>query len=302
MKPMRHNRLLSIAPQLALALVFAAVSGQFAKLSAQERSFLWKAQGSENTVYILGSIHLLKRDSAALKPIVQEVFSKSKRLVFEIDLLNEGPAKFQQLLMQKGVNLDGKLLAQQLSPETYALTARRAGELGVDLKLLAPLKPWVVALTMVVMQLQKLGYDPSLGIDHQLAQRAKQANKPVAGLETAEFQMDIFNHLTLAQQEMFLRQSLLEMELLGEAVEDMVGAWSSGDVERGEKLFLASLRAFPELKEQVLDRRNRRWLPQIEQFLQQGDDILVVVGTAHLLGAHGIIELLKQRGYKLEQM
>jgi uncharacterized protein len=302
MKPMRHNRLLSIAPQLALALVLAAVGGRFAKLSAQERSFLWKASGSENTVYILGSIHLLKRDNATLKPIVQEVFSKSKRLVFEIDLLNEGPAKFQQLLMQKGVNLDGKLLAQQLSPETYALTARRADELSVDIKLLAPLKPWVVALTMVVMQLQKLGYDPSLGIDHQLAQRAKQANKPVAGLETAEFQMDIFNQLTLAQQEMFLRQSLLEMELLPHAVEDMVGAWNSGDVERGEKLFLASLRTFPELKEQVLDRRNRRWLVQIEQFLKQGDDILVVVGTAHLLGAHGIIELLKQRGYKLEQM
>jgi len=302
MKPTRQNRLLSIALQLLLALILAAVSGRFTKLSAQERSFLWKVQGSENAVYILGSIHLLKRDSAALKPIVQEVFSKSKRLVLEIDLLNEGPAKFQQLVMQKGVNLDGKLLASQLSPETYALTARRADELGVDLKLLAPLKPWVVALTMVVMQLQKLGYDPSLGIDHQLAQRAKQANKPVAGLETAEFQMDIFNQLTLAQQEMFLRQSLLEMDLLAEAVEDMVGAWNSGDVERAEKLFLASLRTFPELKEQVLDRRNRRWLPQLEQFLKQSDDILVVVGTAHLLGAQGIIELLKQRGYKLEQM
>ncbi len=302
MKPTRQNRLLSIALQLLLALILAAVSGRFTKLSAQERSFLWKVQGSENAVYILGSIHLLKRDSAALKPIVQEVFSKSKRLVLEIDLLNEGPAKFQQLVMQKGVNLDGKLLASQLSPETYALTVRRAAELGVDLKLLAPLKPWVVALTMVVMQLQKLGYDPSLGIDHQLAQRAKQANKPVAGLETAEFQMDIFNQLTLAQQEMFLRQSLLEMELLAEAVEDMVGAWNSGDVERAEKLFLASLRTFPELKEQVLDRRNRRWLPQLEQFLKQSDDILVVVGTAHLLGAQGIIELLKQRGYKLEQM
>lgn len=302
MKPTRQNRLLSIALQLLLALILAAVSGRFTKLSAQERSFLWKVQGSENAVYILGSIHLLKRDSAALKPIVQEVFGKSKRLVLEIDLLNEGPAKFQQLVMQKGVNLDGKLLASQLSPETYALTVRRAAELGVDLKLLAPLKPWVVALTMVVMQLQKLGYDPSLGIDHQLAQRAKQANKPVAGLETAEFQMDIFNQLTLAQQEMFLRQSLLEMELLAEAVEDMVGAWNSGDVERAEKLFLASLRTFPELKEQVLDRRNRRWLPQLEQFLKQSDDILVVVGTAHLLGAQGIIELLKQRGYKLEQM
>lgn len=299
---MRHNRRLSIAHLIALTLIFAGVGVQAAKLSAQEKTFLWKAQGNNNTVYILGSIHLLKRESAALKPVVLEVFSKSKRLVFEIDLLNEGPTKFQQLLLQKGVNLDGKLLAQQLSPETYELAAQRASELGIDLKVLAPFKPWVVALTMVVMQLRKLGYDPSFGIDHQLAQRAKQAKKPVVGLETAEFQMDIFNHLTLAQQEMFLRQSLLEMELLANAVEDMVRAWNSGDLDLGEKLFLDSIRAFPELKEQVLDRRNRRWLPQIERFLKQDDDILVVVGTAHVVGKQGVIELLKGRGYKLEQM
>lgn len=286
---------------LAIALV-VALAGAKAPLWAQEKSFLWRSQGGENTVYILGSIHLLKRGSAALKPVVQEVFGKSQRLVLEIDLLKEGPERFQQLLAQKGINADGRMLAQQLTPETYELTAQRAAGLGLDIKLLAPFKPWVVALTMVVMQLQKLGYDPSLGIDHQLAQRAKQANKPVSGLETAEFQMDIFNQLTAPQQDAFLRQSLLEMDQLEKAVDDMVAAWNSGDVERGEKLFLDSMRAYPELKDKVLDARNRRWLPQIEELLKQKQDILVVVGTAHLVGPTGVIELLKARGYKLEQM
>ena len=287
---------------LALTLVMTGMSAYFGQLSAQEKSFLWKAPGNANTVYILGSIHLLKRESATLKPIVHEVFDKSKRLVLEIDLLKEGPDKFQQLLMQKGVNLDGKMLPQQLSAETYELAAQKAGELGIEIKLLAPLKPWVVALTMAVMQLQKLGYDPSLGIDHQLAQRAKQENKPVSGLETAEFQMDLFNELTAPQQDMFLRQSLLEMDQLEKAVDAMVGAWNSGDVALGERLFLASMRGYPELKDKVLDARNRRWIPQIEQLLKQNHDVLVVVGTAHLVGKSGVIELLKIRGYKLEQM
>jgi len=293
---------LSIVRVIALMLVYAGANANLANLAAQEKNFLWKAQGGNNTVYILGSIHLLKRDSAALKPIVQEVFSKSKRLVLEIDLVNEGPEKFQQLLAQKGLNPDGKLLAEQLSPETYELTAQKATDLGVDIKLLAPLKPWVVALTMVVMQLQKLGYDPNLGIDHQLAQRARQSGKPVSGLETAEFQMEIFDQLTTAQQEMFLRQSLQEMDQLEKIVDDMVGAWDSGDVARGERLFLESIRAYPDLKDKILDARNRRWIPQIEQFLNQEVDVLVVVGTAHLVGNTGVIELLKDRGYKLEQM
>lgn len=287
---------------ILLALVVAGVSALPAALSAQDKHFLWKAQGGKNTVYLLGSIHLLKRESAVLKPVVQEVFGKSKRLVFEIDLVKEGPEKFQKLLMQKGVNLDGKLLAQQLSPETYAMAAQKATDLGVDIKLLAPLKPWVVALTMVVMQLQKLGYDPNLGVDHQLAQRAQQANKPVSGLETAEFQIEIFSRLSAPQQELFLRRSLLEMEQLEKSVDDMVAAWESGDVDRGERLFLESLRAFPELKDEILDRRNRSWIAPIERFLTQDEDILVVVGAAHLVGKEGVIELLKARGYKLEQM
>lgn len=283
-------------------LAVAAVSARSAPLWGQEKNFLWKASGEKNTVYILGSVHLLKRESATLKPIVEEVFSKSRRLVLEIDLVNEGPAKFQQLLMQKGVNLDGKQLQQQLMPETYELAAQRATDLGVDLKLMASFKPWVVALTMVVMQLQKLGYDANSGIDHQLAQRAKRANKPVSGLETAEFQIDLFSRLSPPEQDMFLRRSLLEMDQLEKSVDDMVDAWNRGDVALGEKLFLESMRGYPELKAKLLDERNRNWIPQIEQFLKQDEDILVVVGAAHLVGEAGVIELLKARGYKLEQM
>jgi uncharacterized protein len=298
--PKRNSRL--PARVLALVLAVSAVSAHSAHLWAQEKNFLWKVPGDKNTVYILGSIHLLKRGSAALKPVVEEVFSKSKRLVLEIDLVKEGPAKFQQLLVEKGVNPEGKLLSEQLSPDTYELAARRASDLGIDLKLLASFKPWVVALTMVVMQLQKLGFDPNSGIDHQLAERAKQANKPVSGLETAEFQIDIFSQLSPPEQEMFLRQSLLEMDQLDKSVDEMVEVWSRGDVAGGEKLFLESMRGYPELKAKVIDERNRNWVPQIEQFLKQDEDVLVVVGAAHLVGNEGVIELLKARGYKLEQM
>ena len=297
-----HRKKLFPARVLAMFLVVAGLGAHCARLWAEEKNFLWKVSGEKNHVYILGSIHLLKRESSALKPVIQEVFTKSKRLVLEIDLVKEGPERFQQLLMQRGINLDGKELEQQLSPETYQLTTQRAVDLGMDLKLLAPFKPWVVALTMVVMQLQKLGYDPNLGIDHQLAQRAKQLNKPVAGLETAEFQIDIFSQLSAPEQDMFLRHSLLEMDQLDKSVDDMVAAWKSGDLARGERLFLESLRAYPELKGKLLDERNRNWVPQIEQFLKQDEDILVVVGAAHLVGKEGVIELLNARGYKSEQM
>jgi len=272
------------------------------ELRAQEKSFLWKVESGKGTVYILGSIHLLKKDSAPLKPVIDEAFDKAKRLVLEVDILNEGPEKMQQLILQKGINLDGQTLQQKVSPETYELATAWANELGIEIKAMNPFKPWVAAVTMLVMHLQKLGYDPNLGVDRQLAQRAKQANKPMAGLESAEFQVGIFDQLSPRLQELMLRQSLAEMEQLSKIVDEMVRAWRAGDVAAAERFFMESMKDYPEIREKFIDERNRNWLPQIEKLLRIEEPALVVVGAAHLVGKNGVIELLKGRGYKLEQL
>ena len=269
---------------------------------AQEKNFLWKVGSDKGSVYLLGSIHLLKSQDAKLKPIIDETFKKAKRLAFEVDLTDENPEKIQKLILQKGINLDGKTLQQKVSKETFQLATVWANDLGIDVKVLIPLKPWLAGLTLTVMTLQKLGYDPDSGVDRQLAGRAKLANKPVSGLETHESQFDIFDRLPPALQEMMLRQSLKEVEQIGGLVDDMVRAWRNGDVVAAEKLFLGSMKEFPEIQEKLLDERNRNWLPQIEKFIGSGEDTLVVVGAAHLVGKNGVIELLKARGYKLEQM
>ena len=271
-------------------------------LWAQEKSFLWRAESGKGTVYLLGSIHMLKREDMALKAVIDETFNKAKRLVFEVDLLDESPEKTRKLILQKGVNLDGKLLQQKVSRETFQWATVWANELGIDIKNLTPLKPWLAGLTLTVLHLQKMGYDPSAGVDRQLARRAQLENKPVNGLETTESQFDLFDRLPAELQEMMLRYSIGEIEQLNKMVDSLVRAWRDGDVATAEKLFLASLAQYPEIQEKLLDERNRNWLPQIEKLLQLGEDTLVVVGAAHLVGKNGVIELLKSRGYKVEQM
>jgi uncharacterized protein YbaP (TraB family) len=268
----------------------------------QEKSFLWKADLGKGTVYLLGSIHMLRREEMALKPIIYETFNKAKRLVFEIDLLDESPEKTQKLIAQKGINLDGKLLQHEVSRETFQWATIWANELGIDIKRLMPLKPWLAGLMMTVLSLQKFGFDPSAGVDRQLAQRAKLANKPVSGLESLESQFAMLDGLPARLQEMMLRQSLADMERVKTTVDEMVRAWRDGDISTAEKLFLGSIKEYPELEEKLLNERNRNWLPQIEKFLQQDEDTLVVVGAAHLVGKNGVVELLKARGYKVEQM
>jgi uncharacterized protein YbaP (TraB family) len=283
---------------LGLGFLLAALAGQ---LSAQEKSFLWKVDSDQNSLYILGSIHLLNKETYPLKQSIENAFEQSKKLVLEIDLRSAGAERVQQLMLQKSASADGTLLHQNVSTETYKTVAMRAKELGIDIRLLSPFKPWVVAITMAAMKLQKLGFDPQLGIDRYFAERAIQANKPTAGLETAEFQLDLFDQFSAKEQELLLRQSMNEMDHVERNVTEIVRAWKSGDVGSLESHLLAGMRDYPEIHRKVIDDRNRRWLPQIESLLARGENALIVVGAAHLVGKNGVIELLKGRGYSVEQ-
>jgi uncharacterized protein len=287
-----------LAAVLELGFLLAGLTGE---LRAQEKSFLWRVNSDQNRLYILGSIHLLKKETYPLKKSIEDAFEQTKKLVLEIDLSSANSQKIQQLMLQKSISTDGTLLHQSVSDETYQAVAKRAKELDIDIRVLSPFKPWVIAMTMAAIKLQQLGFDPSLGVDRHLAERAKQTDKPTAGLETAEFQLDLFDRFSAKEQELLLRQSMDEMDHVERNVTAIVQAWKSGDVGAVERHLLVGMRDYPEIHRKVIDDRNQRWLPQIENLLSRGENALIVVGAAHLVGKNGIIELLKDRGYRVEQ-
>jgi uncharacterized protein YbaP (TraB family) len=292
----RRSRLLGAV--LKGVVLLAILTGE---LSAQEKSFLWRVHSNEHSVDILGSIHLLKKQSYPLNKALEEAFERSKKLVLEIDLRAATPEKIQQLTLQRSMSLDGSQLQQNVSKETYESAVKRAQELGVDIRVFSGLKTWVVAMTMAALKLEKLGFDPNFGIDRYFAGRATLSGKPTGGLETAEFQLDLFDRLSARQQELLLRQSLKEMDHLESNVAELVQAWKSGDVDTIERHLLVGMRDYPEIHRKIIDDRNQSWLPQIEDSLLRGENALIVVGAAHLVGKNGIIELLKRRGYIVEQ-
>jgi uncharacterized protein len=288
---------------LIFRLVFLAAAFALAGESrGQEKSFLWQLQSGKGDIYILGSIHFLKRENYPLNSTIERAFDSAKKLVFEVDLKSADSGTVQRLTLEKGLHRDGKTLQQNVSAETYSLAAKRAQELGLDIAALSPLKPWMVALTMTSLQLQKLGFDPNSGIDRYFAGRATTAGKPIAGLETAAFQIGLMDQLSASDQESMLRQSLREMDLLDKALDEIVRSWAAGDVPALEQLLLKAMREYPAVHQKVVVDRNRRWLPEIERLIKGGESALVVVGAAHLVGKEGVIELLKARGYTLEQM
>jgi uncharacterized protein len=294
----QSRRIIGNGFPLVLVFVFFAVAGE---ARAQDKSFLWRVQSDKSNIYILGSVHFLKKENYPLNQTIEKAFDSTKKLVLEIDLKSEDAGTVQGVTLEKGINRDGTL-QQNVSPETYSLAEKRAQELGIDIGALSPLKPWVVALTMTALQLQKRGFDPNYGVDRYLAERAVKSGKAIVGLETVAFQIGLIDQLPEIDQESMLRQGLKEMDLLDRALDQIVRAWSTGDVLTLERLLLNGMREYPAVYQTVIVDRNRRWLPRIEEMIEQGESVLIAVGAAHLVGKDGVIELLRARGYTVEQM
>ena len=297
----RSRRSASAAPLYGFALL-AALLATAREPRAQDKSFLWKVQSDKNAIYILGSIHYLKKESFPLKKTIENVFSAANKIVLEVDLKTATPEKAQEITLEKGLYRDGTTLQQNIDPATYTLVMRRAKELGVDVRALTSLKPWLVAMTLTSLKLQKLGFDSNYGVDRYLAERAKTSGKTTSGLETLEFQIGLLDQLSPRDQEAMLRQGLKDLNLLDHGVAPVVQSWTKGDVGSLEELLLGGMREYPEVYQNVIVERNRRWLPEIEKLMAQDENVLLVVGAAHLVGKDGVIESLKARGYAVEQM
>jgi hypothetical protein len=85
-------------------------------------------------------------------------------------------------------------------------------------------------------------------------------------------------------------------------MEELYIRWRAGDVEYVEHMMLEGFEEFPDVFTRMVGDRNRAWVPQIEELLAGDRDAMVVVGSAHLVGDEGVIELLRKKGYAIERL
>lgn len=271
-----------------------------------QRHPLWRVAprpGLSGTGYLLGSIHLGRERDQPLPEVIENAFAAAEVVVFEIDL--DQAMSDSMALLQDAFFQDERTLQNEVSEETWALLVERADSLPLPLPMLAKAKPWFVAMALSIGDLESGGFSVEAGVDLVLTQRAREEDKERVALETAAEQLAFFNSFSREEQEMFLRQALEEAEegatQSAELADEIVAAWEAGDIEALEELFHESMAEFPALAEKLLDERNRRWLPKVEELLAEHDTVLVVVGAAHLVGEGSLVELLESAGYSVRQ-
>lgn len=301
----KRNRVQSLVVGLVicLALLWASISTVFAQASAQQKkAFLWTVKSDKGTVYLLGSLHLLKADSYPLDKNIEAAYKDCNRVVFETDIDGAMDAAFQARMLGLGLYPEGQTLAQNISKETYALLEKKLAEVGLTIDQVNRFKPWLCALTVAALKLKRMGFDPEYGIDKYFFTRAKKDGKEKLFLETLDYQIALFSELGSVAAEAFLRQTLKDLEVVESMLLDIVSAWQRGDAPRFETDVTISFKDFPAIYERFIAQRNRQWSGFIEKLLAQGGTSLVIVGAGHLVGQDNLLQLLKDKKYTIEQV
>ena len=267
----------------------------------EQHHILWSLQGKTNKVYLLGSVHLLK-ENEKLPAAIDSAYADAEKLVMEIDMDDLDPAQMQQDVMDLAALPEGQTLQQQLGPQVYERFATQSRALGIEPTMLNQFRPWFAAITLVQLQLMKMGFDPESGVEKRLTARAAADNKPIQGLETAREQLEIMARLPEKQQREFLLYSVEDADRMTSEVDKLVAAWRQGDATQMAKLLQEGFDEYPDLYRPLTVDRNRKWIPQIEQLLEGRDDYLVVVGALHLVGTDSVIDLLERKGHKVKQL
>lgn len=268
---------------------------------APEKHFLWAVQSGKNTVYLLGSIHILKKDAYPLPDAIEKVYGCCSKVVFETDLDGMNDPVSQNKMTKLGSYTTGQMLSKNISAQTYELLKKRTAAANVPLERLEVFRPWFVALAITALEIQRLGYDPELGIDRYFFKRAQKDRKEMIFLETNEQQLNLMAHMNKHQQEMFLKETLKELEIIERMASDMVKAWETGNAD---KLYLITRTGFdehPDIYERFFIQRNRNWVPQIEKLMKQDGDVLIIIGAGHLAGVQSLVYLLGEKGYQVQQ-
>lgn len=278
--------------------------------TADDKFLLWEIQGEDLATpsYLFGTIHMIPADDYVLSEATQQAFDKSERIVFEIDtedMMN--PANMMGLMTKMYMNNDTSL-SDLLTDEEYKVVSDHFDEIGLPLGFLSKIKPMFLTI-LAGEDMENMdasggfgfGGDDIKSYELELTDRAKSQEKPIEGLETAEFQMSLFDSIPYsAQAQMLVEtiQSEKDTTSSDDTFEQMIKLYLDQDIAGMQSMISDDPAGLGNYEDLLLLKRNRNWIPLIEDMIKEGTTFFAV-GAGHLGGEEGVIALLRKAGYQL---
>ena len=305
--------------QEAMVMANRLILAVYDEQDAGSKGLLWKATNGENTLYLLGTIHLDRDNVYPLHKSVREALQASEEVIFELDLNDqEGIALLQSLQTYS----DGTTLADHISPELYQRVQTMAATLGMGSNDLDLYKPWALASTFSTLSLQNdtTGAN-AMAIDSYINAAAVNSGKAIGAVETYAFQGGIFDGLSTEYQQAYLNSSLTVLEgvLSGttaapadeaylqaqeEMISGMFAAWKDRDPEAFGKVYNKSaiINSDDELNSKLFTERDPGMIQAAANYLETegSHTYFMAVGAGHMVDPGGIVSGLQELGYTVE--
>lgn len=263
---------------------------------------LWKLSDEDTTIYLFGTVHVLRPDLQWRSDEFSTAFESADKLVMEVDMESEeGLREAARDFQLKGLYGDGRRLSNEISPSDLKVINQALEPLGLPITVFDPMEPWMAAISIQMLALQQEGFDPNSGVEQTLIGEAREDGKTFGYLETAAVQADIFDKLPEDVQEEFLYETALTLEDNPQMLDQTVDEWADGDVTG-----LGALVANPDtgggdgIYDALFIKRNTAWVPQIEAMLDEPGTVFIAVGAGHLAGPDSVVTLLRDKGYEVE--
>ncbi len=265
---------------------------------------LWKVTGPRGTAYLVGSIHFGTPDMYPLPAEMTRAYEASQALVVEVNLMALDPTQMTQIVAAKALYRDGTTLSKVLTPQTWKELDKVLKKFGTSAQIVEHQKPWFVSMTLTSLALRRFGFNEDLGIDNHFMKLANN-NKPIIGLETFQQQLDFLDGFSITEQEQMLKETFEDIDKGTEFLADTLRAWRTGNAQQVDDLMNEELRnggdADKHMYQVLVADRNVAMVDKLERLLKRGGSYFVVLGAAHFVGKDGIVELLKAKGYQVQQ-
>jgi len=276
-----------------LALSLACSQPALAAEEQPVRPALWKVADADTTIWLFGTVHALPPGIAWYQGQVATAFESSDELVTEI--ADTPPEAMKSIVLEKALLPTGKSLREQLPAEDRARFEAALADLKLPANALDRFEPWYAAITLATLPIMRAGYVADNGAETVLDSQADKHEHRRAALETAEYQLGLFDSMPAEVQQRYLMAIVKAVPELGTDLGRIVEAWKIGDADNLAKLMNEN-EDDPAVMEALLFKRNRAWADWVKARLDQPGNVFVAVGAGHLAGPGSVQEELALRG------
>lgn len=285
---------------MKLVFILISIVALFSKISLAD-SAVWKVENGKNTLYIAGTLHLLRQSDYPLPNEFHEAFKASDIIYFETDMAKLTSPQFQQLMLKAMFN-NGKKLQKQLSLETWNRLKNALAVKGITLEGLNDFKVSMALLTLTLAEFQTMGFTAP-GVDQTFHDMSKQKLKPQMFLETPEEQLAFLADMGSDNPEKVTKYTLDDLQNMPKYVAKLKEGWRKGDLDMLFEHGLKDMQTlYPSIYSSLIKTRNENWLAQIAELIKTPEKEALYVGALHLPGKDGLLARLKDMGFTVRQL